>query len=121
MVNTTDENFEKQKKTFETMLETTKLVEEAVVAREGIKKIVMVGAISAMSVAFSSFFGAFWEIGAPGVLILPTVLFNYSIYALYDKLVQRETVPVHMSIASAFLKKNPNFYTRLEESKDGSD
>jgi len=120
MLDTTEENFEKQKKTFETMLETTRLVEEAVVAREGLKKIVMVGALSAMSVAFSSFFGVFWEIDAPGILILPTVLFNYSIYALYDKLVQKETVPVHMSIASAFLKKNPQFYAKLEESKNDS-
>lgn len=117
---TEQEHFEKQKKTFETMFETTKLVEEAVLAREGIKKIAMVGLLSAMAVAFSKFFGVYWDIESPALLIIPTVLFNYSLYALYDKFVQKETIPVHVDIASAFLKKNPQFCTRLEESKDDS-
>lgn len=116
-----DEHFEKQKRTFEAMYETTRLVEEAVVAREGLKKIFMVGLLSAMSVAFSKFIGALWEIDSPALLILPTVMLNYSLYAIYDVFVQKETVPVHVSIASAFMKKNPDFYTRMEEAKNGSD
>ena len=114
----TQSTFEKQKKTFETMLETTRLVEEAVLAREGIKKILMVIILSAMSVAFSKFIGIFWYIDAPLMLIFPTILFNFSLYSIYDKFVQKEAIPVHISIASAFLKKHPDFYERMEKAND---
>ena len=109
---------EKQKKTFETMFETTKLVEEAVLAKEGIRKIFMVIVLSAMSVAFSRFVGVFWEIDSPLILMLPTILFNFSLYSIYDRFVQKEETPVHVNIASAFLKKYPEFYERTAETND---
>ena len=113
-------DYEKQKRTFDDLVNTMKIVEDTVLAREGLKKIFMVAFLSAMSVAFSMFIGLYWELKSPLLLIPPTMFFNFSLYFMYDFLVQKHDIPVHADITNKFLKNNPNFKTEMKSREDGT-
>ena len=114
-------SYEKQKETFDNLVSTMKIVEETAMARESLKKVVMIAFVSAMSVAFSMFIGIYWNIKSPLVLIFPTILFNFSLYFMYDYFVQKYDIPVYMDITSKFLKNNPQFASEMKSREDGSD
>lgn len=113
-------DYESQKKTFDNLVSTMKIVEDTVLAREGLKKIFMIAFLSAMSVAFSMFIGLYWELKSPLVLIPPTMMFNFALYFMYDRFVQRYDIPVYMNITSKFLKNNPGFKADMEMQENGS-
>ena len=111
--------YEKQKRTFDDLVSTMKIVEDTVLSRENLKKVIMVAFLSAMSVAFSMFIAIYWELKSPLVLIFPTMLFNFALYFMYDYFVQKYDIPVHVTITSRFLKNNPQFHTKMKSEDHG--
>ena len=48
------------------------------------------------------------------------MFFNFSLYFMYDFLVQKHDIPAHADITSKFLKNNPNFKTEMKSREDGT-
>ena len=103
------EDIGKKIHTFKVMLATMKNLENAVLAQENFKKLIIVALVSPLSVALAKLIEIIWGFDHPALLCLPVTLFNLALYAIYTSFLSSERFPLHLSITERFLQNNREF------------